>query len=88
MSMNDEVLKSLKLHSRNAQGKGIDSVVQLPMETVLRIRRLLKIQNSALKSADTLVDTLRNNFDKNNSCVQIDEDTIKINEIIIKSSLV
>jgi hypothetical protein len=87
MSKNDEVMKLLKHHIKNAQVNAINSTVQLPIELVLRIQSVLKTQNSALKSADTLIDALKNNFDKNNSCVLINEDIIKINEIIIKSSL-
>jgi hypothetical protein len=34
MSRNDEVLKSLELYIRNAEGYGIDSIVQLPIEIV------------------------------------------------------
>jgi hypothetical protein len=41
MSRNEEVLKSLKYYIRNAQGSGLNSVVQLPIETSLRIQSLL-----------------------------------------------
>jgi hypothetical protein len=87
MSKNEEILKSLKIYISNAQSSGLNSVVQLPIETALSIQKILKRQHSALKSAVILVETLKNNYNKDNSTVLIDEEDIIIIEVIIKASL-
>jgi len=87
MSKSHDVLKSLELYIGKSEGRGNDVEVRLPLEIALRIQSLIRIQHGAIQSADTLIDALKKNYDKENSLARIDEDTIKINDIIIKSAL-
>lgn len=87
MSKNKKVLETLKLHISKAKGQGHNANVVLPLETALSIQLLLQIQHSALLSADALVETLKANYEQEESLVRIDEDLIRINEILLKSVL-
>lgn len=87
MSKSNDALKSLELYIGKSEGRGLNVVVQLPLEIALRIQSLIQIQHGALQSADTLIDSLKKNYDKENSFARIDEDTIKVNDIIVKSAL-
>lgn len=62
---------------RKAQGKGMESVVYLPLEVALRIHSLLELQNRALVASSALVDLLIANHDSISSTSRIDMETIQ-----------